>query len=164
MSSGKVWVEIWNWANSVFLFGGEDRNPERIWSLILAENWAEVKGPGELLGGFGPRLGIIQDRITATRKEIAPLLASLASSPLSEWDALVLPQIHLEPAFLTEKLELMLSYNELVEAWRNDARFEMEELCEIHQWGKKRVVKFGLREIDLPFPGCWEYGLLGADN
>ncbi|MDI9381400.1 MAG: hypothetical protein QM845_11070 [Verrucomicrobiota bacterium] len=158
----KAWSQLWNWVDSVFLYGGEDRSPERIWSLVLAEHWAQSRDAGDLLAGLSHRLNAIQDSVASARKEAAPLLANLATSPLTEWDAIILPQIHLEPDFLTDKLDLMLGYNELVKSWRKEARFEIQELCEIHEWGKKRAAKFGLREIDMPFPGCWEYGLFGA--
>jgi len=154
----KAWSQMWNWADSVFLYGGEDRGPERIWSLVLGEHWVQSQDAGELLAGISPRLNAIHESVARARKEAAPLLANLTSSPLSEWDTIVLPQIHLEVDFLTDKLDLMLGYNELVNSWRKEAHFELQELFVIHEWGKKRATKFGLREVDLPFPGCWEYG------
>jgi len=156
----KVWSQIWNWAQSVFLYGGDDRGPERIWSLLLAEHWAQSQDADDLIVGISSRLKTIQDSVFRTRSQISPLLANLASETRSEWDAMLLPQIYLEPESLLDKLDLIIAYNELVKSWRSEARFEIQELLIIHDWGRQRAARFGLRGADVPFPGCWEYGLV----
>lgn len=153
------WPQLWYWADTVYLDGGEDRNPERIWSLILAEHWAQSQSAGTLLIGLSPRLNAIQSDVAGARNEAAPLLSNLASSPLSAWDANVLTHLDLQLDFMADKVALIIGCNALVNSWRKEARFEVQELREIHDWGKERATQFGLRECDMPFPGCWEYGL-----
>jgi len=157
-NKAEVWAEIWNWADSIYLFGGDDRSPERIWALILANLLAEGSQYSDTLNGLSSRLDSIQRKVIEAAKENALVFSSLVSIPFSEWDAAILPQIYLAPEDLTEKLDLMIRYNEMINAWRDNV-FEMQDLCQIFELGKKSALKFGLREIDVPFPGCWEYSV-----
>lgn len=120
----RIWPQVWSWADSVYLDGGEDRSPERIWSLVLAEHWAQSLATGTLLVGLSHRLNAIQSAVASARKDAEPLLANLVSSPLSPWDALVIPQMHLQLDCVADKVALMLGYNALVNSWK-EAGFQV---------------------------------------
>ena len=153
-----LWRNVWNWANSVFNQGGSDRKSECFWSLVLAEHWSNGPAGSELPNGLGMRLISIQDRILEAKKRAEKRYDLRNLEPLSEWDSLALQQIHIEAGFLGDYLAVTTHYNRLVTEWRSEG-FDVPELLQIFEWGKARAAKFGIREVEVPFPGSWEYGL-----
>lgn len=157
-SESALWRQVWNWAESVFAQFGTDRNSESFWLLTLAEYRSQDFVGWGLSEGVRRRLISIQDKIWQEGNLLGKR-NGFQNESLSDWDSLALDQMHVEVQFLGDHLTMIMELNLFVKTWKIEGSFNVRELLELHEWGKKLAPTWKKREVDVPFPGSWEYGL-----
>jgi hypothetical protein len=152
-----LWRQVWNWAESVYDYDGTDRRSECFWALTLAEYRSQDFVECGLSNHVRKRLIAIQDKMLEAGNIIGTR-NDWQTNSLSEWDSMALEQMHIEVGFIGYHLAQMMNCNLFVKTWKSEGCFDVRELLELHEWGKKLAPKRNSREVDIPFPGSWEYG------
>ncbi len=156
-NSDKKWSELSRWTLGVYLNGGDDRKPERGWSLILAKGCSLMQE--QVPSASQPKLKYMQQKIAEENSRIASLLSEVRLEHLSEWDAMMISQLSIEVEFLKDKISLICTYNKLVREWNSIQPIGFQALKEIFTWGKGIGEQTGMRSVDISFPGAWDYSV-----
>lgn len=156
-----AWPALYGWAESVFLHN-DRRTAEQVWSLIVldyrrARRFGGLSEIRPLGGEVLSRLDLIESQLMMSSDNRSEQMKKVMAAPVSGWDSTMLAQMDMTCEQMADLLDGMCEYNALIDSWRAVPEFSFKQLMDLYHWAQGRAVGIGLREVDVPFPGSWEY-------
>jgi hypothetical protein len=145
------------WMFDIFLHGGPDRMPEKVWSSLVQH--VAASGPRDRAGGSMEEVRAVLNRLD---DDLASRMEARSSSPVSPWDRKMLPIYSSNVEAIDTEIRLISSYNNFLLAWSQVcAGLTYDQLREIDARGRAVASEVGWRDQDVPFPGNWTFDLAG---
>jgi hypothetical protein len=149
-------ASISSWVLHIFVHGGADRMPEKVWSSLLQHIPAD--------GSLSPdwvleRMNGVRDLLNTRDDDFASRM-EVRESPVSSWDRQALPVYSSSPEATDRVIALICSYNNLLLSWSQTcSELNFDQLRDVYDRGLVIAKQVGWRAHEVPFPGNWEFDL-----